>query len=239
VSDSTSPTVSVVIAALNEARHLPGVLARLGPEVTQVVLADGGSVDRTVEVTLEHRPDTTVVRPTRTGKGNALACGFAACTGDVIVVIDADGSADPGELPDFVEALTAGADYARGTRHDAAGWGLTGLVNVLFGTRYTDLGHGYHAFWRRIVPLMDLPDPALPRPSDGSRIWGDGFEAETLIGVRLAAAGARVSEVTRGGSTAHTFRDEARVLRTIAVEYLRHRRQRTGAAARAAQVRGA
>ena len=47
-----------------------------------------------------------VVAQTRQGKGNALACGFAAATGDIIAMVDADGSADPGEIPRFVEALS-------------------------------------------------------------------------------------------------------------------------------------
>ncbi len=65
---------------------------------------------------LAHRPDAKVIQQTRTGKGNALACGFAAATGDIIAMIDADGSADPGEIPKFVAGLTAGADFAKGTR---------------------------------------------------------------------------------------------------------------------------
>jgi glycosyltransferase involved in cell wall biosynthesis len=51
---------------------------------------------------------------TRTGKGSALVCGFAVATGDVIAVIDGDGSADPGEIPRFVKALAAGAGFAEG-----------------------------------------------------------------------------------------------------------------------------
>jgi glycosyltransferase involved in cell wall biosynthesis len=243
---SMSPSVSAVICALNEERNLPYVLAELGPEVTQVVLVDGGSRDRTVEVTLDHRPDATVIRQTRTGKGNALACGFAASTGDVIAMIDADGSADPGEIPKFVAALTAGADFAKGTRFAPGGHsdditrlrklgndGLTGLANVLFGTRYTDLCHGYNVFWRRIVPLLALPDTALPRPAGGAKRWGDGFEIETLINLRLAARGVRVTEVPNiehprryGESNLNTFRDGARVLRTIATEYRQLRRDR-------------
>jgi len=253
MSDETSfPSVSVVICALNEERNLPHVLGKLGPEVTEVVLVDGGSIDRTIEVALEHRPDTTVVRQTRTGKGNALACGFAAATGDVIAMIDADGSADPGEIRKFVAELTAGADFAKGTRfapgahsHDITllrklgNDGLTRLANVLYGTRYTDLCHGYNVFWRRIVPLMELPATEAPRPAGGAKLWGDGFEIETLINVRLATRDVRVAEVPNmeyprlhGESNLNTFRDGARVLRTILIEYVRQRRRRPVAAGR-------
>src|SRR3712207_2249590 len=100
-----SPTVSVVIPALNEERNLPHVFAKLPADIDEVIVVDGGSVDRTVEVARELRPDVTIVQQTRKGKGNALACGFAACTGDIIVMIDADGSTDPGEIPQFIAAL--------------------------------------------------------------------------------------------------------------------------------------
>src|SRR5262245_14796307 len=76
-----SPTVSIVIAALNEQDNLPHVLEGL-PPVDEVVIVDGGSTDDTVAVAREVRPDAVVVRQTRTGKGNALACGFAASRGD-------------------------------------------------------------------------------------------------------------------------------------------------------------
>jgi glycosyltransferase involved in cell wall biosynthesis len=240
---SPAPTVSVVIPALNEALNLPHVLGRLGPEVTQVVLVDGGSVDDTVDVARAVRPDIVVVQQSRTGKGNALACGFAACTGDIVVMVDADGSADPRRIPDYVERLLDGADFAKGTRFGPGGRShditrlrklgndaLTGVVNVLFGTRYTDLCHGYNAFWRRLVPLMDLPDAALARPADGGKLWGDGFEIETLINIRLAAADCIVVEVPdvelarlSGESNLNTFRDGARVLRTILTERWRLR----------------
>jgi hypothetical protein len=89
------------------------------------------------------------------GKGNALACGRAAVTGDIIVMIDADGSTDAGEIPSFVSALLDGADFAKGTRFARGGGSeditrlrglgnrmLTGLVNLLYGTKYTDLRYG-------------------------------------------------------------------------------------------------
>jgi glycosyltransferase involved in cell wall biosynthesis len=246
---SSPPTVSVVIPTLNEERNLPHVFAKLPEDITEVILVDGGSVDRTVAVARELRPDVVVVQQTRTGKGNALACGFAACTSDIIVMIDADGSTDPLEIPRFVAALTGGADFVKGSRFGAGGHshditplrklgneGLNLVVNVLFGTRFTDLCYGYNAFWRSVVPSLQLPDTALPRPGDGRKLWGDGFEIETLINIRAAADGLSVTEVSsvehariHGESNLNTFRDGTRVLRTIFSEYGRMRRQRRAA----------
>src|SRR5690349_13471343 len=120
-----SPTVSVVIPALNEADNLPLVLEGL-PPVDEVVIVDGGSADDTVTIAREIRPDAVVVRQTRTGKGNALACGFAASTGDVVVTLNADGSTDPGEIPRYIDALVSGAEVAHGSRFRDGGDDLGG-----------------------------------------------------------------------------------------------------------------
>src|SRR3954451_9273082 len=79
------PTVSVVIPAKNEARNLPWVFERLPHGLTEVVLVDGDSVDGTTAVARQLRPDVVVVEQTRRGKGNAIACGIAVATGEVIV----------------------------------------------------------------------------------------------------------------------------------------------------------
>ena len=244
------PSVSVVVPALNEERNLPAVFARLPADV-EVILVDGDSVDRTVEVARQLRPSTVVVNQTRVGKGNALACGFAVARGDVIVMIDADGSTDPGEIRRFVSAIARGADFAKGTRFAAGGdshditpvrrlgnRGLNGLVNVLFGTAFTDLCYGYNAFHRSVLDHLDLPPVNASAPA-GGRLWGDGFEIETLINIRVAAAGLRVAEVPsveaprlHGESNLNTVRDGMRVLRTIVSEY-----QQRGRRLRASQRR--
>ena len=254
------PSVTVVVPALNEERNLPHVFERLPGDIDEVLLVDGGSADRTVDVARDLRPDVRVLRQSRTGKGNALACGFAAATGDIIVMIDADGSTDPAEIPRFVDTLVHGGDFAKGSRFRPTGasdditWlrrlgnkALNGTVNLLFGTRFTDLCYGYNAFWRRVLPALEVPDPQRPRPGDGSMLWGDGFEIETLLNIHAAVNGCRIREVPSverrrlyGESNLHTFRDGARVLRSILSEFRRLvRRERTALPRLRRQVRAA
>ena len=236
---SGTPRVSVVIPAKNEAANLPGVLAELPPGLHEVILVDGRSVDGTVRAGLDARPDLVVVRQTRRGKGNALACGFAACSGDVAVMLDADGSADPAEIARFVEALRGGADFVKGSRYLPRGgsedfsllrrMGNTALVflmNRLYHTRYSDLCYGYNAFWTRCLRCLALPSTDGVEP-----VYGDGFEIETLLAARAASAGLHIAEVPSferarrcGASNLNTWRDGWRVLRTM----LRERPGRRG-----------
>ena len=208
-------TVSVVIPTLNEAANIAHVLPKLPAGVDQVVLVDGGSTDGTVEVARRLRPDMTIIQQTRRGKGNALACGFAAATGDIIVMMDADGSTHPAEISRFVEELVkSGADFAKGSRFVPGGGSsditslrragnsaLSALVNTLCRTHYTDLCYGFNAFWRRCLPALDLEHASsgiMPESGGSDREpmqWGDGFEIETLITIRVARASLQVVEV--------------------------------------------
>jgi len=246
------PRISVVVPALNEARNLARVLPEL-PEVHQVILVDGGSVDGTIAAAREAMPDIEVVTQVRRGKGNALAAGFARVTGDVVVMFDADGSADPAEIPRFVDALRAGADFAKGSRFCVGGGSaditpirsagnlfLNAVTNRAFGTAFTDLCYGYNAFWADLLPLLELPDPDVVGPANGAMLWGDGFEIETLINCRFAAARVAITEVPSverlrifGESNLHAVSDGLRVLRTVRTERTRARRR---AAARPAGV---
>jgi hypothetical protein len=235
-----SPTVSVVIPALNEEDNLPLVLEGL-PPVDEIVIVDGGSADDTVAIAREMRPDALVVRQTRRGKGNALACGFAASSGDIVVVLNADGSTDPGEIPRYVDALLSGAEVAHGSRFRDGGGDLVGhrldrmgnallsrFVNALFGTRFTDLGYGYNAYWRALLPLLDLPPIDAPRIKRGRVQWGDGPEIEPLINIRTAAQGMRVVEVAsvgyppiNGRAERQRLRRAMRAMRVAFAEYVR------------------
>jgi glycosyltransferase involved in cell wall biosynthesis len=248
---SSPPRVSVVIPALNESRNLPHVLSSLPVDLHQVILVDGHSVDDTIGVAQACRPDIEIVKQSRKGKGNALACGFAAVTGDIVVMLDADGSADPAEIQRFVQALVAGADFAKGTRFACGGdshditrfrrWGNAGLnylVNTLFHAQYTDLCYGYNAFWTRLLPVLDLPPLEVEGFGAQDMLWGDGFEIETLINIRVAEAGVQITEVgsvemvrLHGESNLNAIPDGLRVLRT-AFRERRYRHDRAAARAR-------
>jgi glycosyltransferase involved in cell wall biosynthesis len=218
--------VSVVIPALNEALNLRHVLANMPDTVFEVILIPGTSTDGTVAAAQRMCPDVRIVHQDAHGKGNALACGFAAAAGDIIVTLDADGSANPREIPAFVGALLSGADFAKGTRYIQGGGShdltlprrlgnraLTTFANLLHGTHYSDLCYGYNAFWRRCMPYLNVDI--------------DGFEVETLINLRAAKSGLRVTEVAsfelariHGRSNLKTFEDGLRVLRTILREWV-------------------
>jgi len=243
-SNSPWPRVSVVVPTLNEARNLPYVFSRLPADIHEVIVVDGHSVDGTIAVARQLRPDVRVVQQTRRGKGNALACGFEAATGDVIAMVDADGSTDPGEIPRFVDALMSGADFAKGTRFAAGGGSsditrlrslgnrlLVTAVNLCHGTHYSDLCYGFNVFWQKYVPVLNLDIASPPSPKSDGMLWGDGFEIETLIHMRVAEEGLRVAEVPSfehpriyGASNLDAFGDGLRVLTTILVE--RHHARR-------------
>jgi len=238
------PSVSVVIPAMNEAKNLPHVFAQLPGGIHEVIVVDGHSEDDTCVVARRLRPDARIVMQNRSGKGNALACGFALATGQIIVMLDADGSADPGEIPAFVQALLDGADFAKGSRFAPGGgssdltrlrgWGnrlLMAMVNRAYRTAYTDLCYGFNVFWRRHLPVLRL-DSTTPPQGGSERLWGDGFEIETLIAIRVTVARLAVVEVPsfehsriHGASNLTAFSDGLRVLRTIFAE----RRARTAA----------
>ena len=235
---ATSPRISVIVPTYNEAKNLPHVFGMLPDNLHEVVVVDGRSVDGTIETALSLRPDVVIVRQNRRGKGNAMACGFAAATGDILVMLDADGSADPREIPRFVEALTSGADFAKGTRFKHGGgssditplraWGnrwLNRVANALFGTDYSDLCYGYNAFWAHCLPVLELDASDVVGRVD--KLWGDGFEIETIINTRMAKAKLSIHEVPsfefsrlHGQSNLNTWRDGFRVLRALLIERL-------------------
>ena len=217
--------VSLVIPAMNEATNIAWVLQQVPGCVDEVVLVDGHSRDATVMIAQTVRPDIHVVEQVGTGKGDALREGFLAATGDHIVMIDADGSMAPDEIPHFLHYLDTGYDFVKGSRFMGGGGSrditrlrrggnrvLVGMVNRMHDTVLTDLCYGYVAFHRRCLPYLDLTRP--------------GFEVETSLTVSALRAGFRMAEVPSwemprryGHSNLHVVRDGTRVLRTLLREH--------------------
>jgi glycosyltransferase involved in cell wall biosynthesis len=228
-ANAVEPRVSIVMPTKNEARNLPHVFELMPPDIHEIIVVDGYSRDDTVKVAESLDSRVQIVEQTRPGKGNALAHGFGAVTGDIVVMLDADCSADPREIPKFVDALRGGADMAKGSRYMAGGGSdditrirsqgnrsLTGMVNMLFRTRFTDLCYGYNAFWTHCLPQLSIDS--------------DGFEVETQIAIRAAKARLAITEVPshefnrlHGVSNLNAMRDGLRVQRTILRELVGHR----------------
>lgn len=227
------PSVSVVIPTLNEAKNLPLVLPYIPMDIVdEVILVDGRSTDRTIDVARRLLPSIRVILEKKPGKGAALRRGYKESTGDIIVVIDADGSHDPREIPRFVTALMEGADFVKGSRFATQGgttdmprlrkfgnWGFVKMVNLLFAQTFTDLCYGFHAFWRYSLDYLEL-----------ERV--DGFEVDTAIYLQAVRSKLKVVDVPSfegfrfyGVGKLQTFPDGWRVLRTIVREWIAALRQ--------------
>jgi glycosyltransferase involved in cell wall biosynthesis len=215
------PAVSAVIPTLNEERNIGWVLDRLPRIVDEVIIVDGRSTDDTIYAALTSRPDARIVQERTPGKGAALRAGFEAAYGDIVVMLDADGSMHPREIEHFVAAVRDGADVVKGSRflpgggttdisrlRAAGNFALLGLANRLYGCGFSELCYGFMAFRRTVLPEL--------------RLCADGFEIETQIVVHALRAGLRIAEVASfeaerrsGESNLRTFRDGTRVLREM------------------------
>jgi glycosyltransferase involved in cell wall biosynthesis len=217
------PKITLIIPTLNEGENLTALLPQVArvPGLDEILLVDGHSKDNTVDIAKKLCPEIRVVYQDGKGKGNALRYGINAATGDIVITIDADGSMDPGEIPAFITPLLEGFDFVKGSRF-LPGVGtkdmpfsrvfgnrvFTILVNVLYGTKFTDLCYGYNAFWKQIFRE--------------NKLTYDGFEIETEMYIRAHKGKAKIREVPsfehariNGNGGLRTFRDGWRILRTI------------------------
>ncbi len=163
------PRISVVIQTHNEAKNLDYLLPFIPPIASEIILVDEHSTNDTVAVAQELLPSIKVIRQLGKGRGDTLRVGFAASTGDIIVMIDAYGSVDPYEIPRFVEALLQGNDFAKGSRFFPTGdsdditplrslgnYALDQFVNVFFEINYSDLRYGFNAFWMHCLDRVQM-----------------------------------------------------------------------------------
>ena len=160
----------------------------------------------------------------------ALRAGLESAKGDILVLMDADGSMDGRDIEAFRDALVAGADYVKGSRFVAGGGstditrlrrfgdaGICLLLRVFFGAHYSDGTYGFKALWATKLSAI--------------RIDTDGFEVELLIDIRAHRAGLQTAEVPcfetnriHGASNLNAMSDGLRCLRVIVRERLRRYR---------------
>lgn len=215
--------VTIIIPTRNEMENLPHVLPVIPslPEVTELILVDGLSTDDTVKVAKELMPQIKVIYQEGKGKGDALRYAWKHATGDILVTLDADGSIDPKEIPKLIEPLLQGYHLTKGSRFIPGGgtvdmplhrrignWVFTIMANILFGTKYTDLIYGFHAFWKEILERIDINSAS--------------FEIDAELYLKVKKAGLKVAEVPSfearriyGSGNLRSLRDGWRILKVI------------------------
>lgn len=217
--------VSIIMPTLNEVSNIKHIFPFIPQFVDEIVVIDGGSKDGTIDEVLKFRKDAKIIIDKTPGKGVALKRGFAAATGDLIIMMDADGSHDPEEIPMLIEPVLNGYDVSKASRilpgggsDDFTAFRRFGnkmfvvMVNRLYGAKYTDLCYGYRAFKREVIEIMNCKS--------------DGFEIETEQSIRMIKTGLKVKEIPSfearrkyGNSRLNAIRDGWRILEIIIREY--------------------
>ena len=219
-------TVSIVIPTINEYHNIKEVIPKLPAFIDEIIIVDGGSTDGTREEIKKYRKDAKIFIEMEKGKGIALRRGFKEASGDLVIMMDADGSHDPKELRVLIEPVLNGYDVTKASRLLPGGGSddfthfrrfgnkmFVMMVNTLYKSNYTDLCYGYRAFKKGA--LEKLP------------IRSSGFEVEAEQSILMIKAGLKIKEVPsfeaarkNGKSGLHSLRDGLRILNVIFKEYL-------------------
>jgi D,D-heptose 1,7-bisphosphate phosphatase len=187
-------TITIIVPTLNEERNLAYVLPKIPPGMGEILLVDGHSTDNTVAVAKKLSPGIRVAYQDGKGKGNAINCGAKAATGDYFLVLDADGSQDPEEIPLYIKKAEEGYDLVKGSRY------LPGartedetlsrkiliktaqtVANKLWRTKFSDICYGMLLVNRR--KYLDL------------HVRASTFDIEWELMAKAARKGLRIAEV--------------------------------------------
>lgn len=214
--------ISIVIPTLNEAGNIKRLMAGIKDVMRgysyEIIVVDSHSTDSTVSIA--KRMGVKVVS-TGLGKGAALIRGFKEAHGKILIAMDADLSHRPEELKLLIAGIEVGYDMCSGSRYITGGgsdditlmrrFGNTVfvlLVNLLYGSHFTDLAYGYKAFTKNAVKRLRLSET--------------GYGIETEMHVRAARVGLKVIEVPSfekrrawGSGKLTSLRDGMAILRTI------------------------
>jgi glycosyltransferase involved in cell wall biosynthesis len=186
------PSVTVLVCTFNEENNLPYVLPLIPKWVDEVLLIDGHSTDNTISVARKLIPDIRIQVQPNKGKDDALQYGVSLATGEIVITLDADGNSDPKDIPSFIEPLSNGYDFVKGSRflktkplHMSSyrrfgNWVLCMEVNLLYGAKFTDVCSGSNSFWKKAWEKIKFPEE---------------FGYEPLIIIRAKKAGLKITEI--------------------------------------------
>lgn len=225
-SHQERPLVSVVMPCLNEEGAIGACIEKIQTTFErhgipgEIVVCDNGSTDRSVEIASSM--GARVVHQPLRGYGNAYIKGFASARGDYLIMGDADGTYDFRQIPQFLHALTVeGYDFVTGSRflqkkssqHDPflhrfiGNPAITGILNLLFGSKYTDVYCGFRGFSRDAYERIAPVSPGME------------FNLELAINAKLAKLSLKEIPIDLapriGESKLRTFRDGWRSLRMM------------------------
>ena len=193
----TNPLLSVVMPVYNERTTIDEIVRRVlaVPLRIELIVVDDGSKDGTADIldALQRELQFKLLRQANAGKGAALRRGFAAATGDIVVIQDADLEYSPEEFPQLIELICQGkADVVYGSRflgrhrafmfaHYVGNKFVTFATNVLYNTMLTDMETCYKAMRSDVLRSMTLKS--------------NGFGIEPEITAKIFKRGYRVYEV--------------------------------------------
>lgn len=224
-SEQETPLVSIVMPCLNEEEAIGVCIEKIQSTLAkaningEIVVCDNGSTDNSVKIA-ESMGVRVVHQPLR-GYGNAYIKGLASARGQDLIMGDADDTYDFTLIPQFLDCLrNRGYDFVTGSRYLEAGGknitllhrflgnpAITGILNFLFGTHYTDVYCGFRGFSRK---AYDLIEPISP-----------GMEFNLELAINAGLADLKIAEIPiqlgprKGESKLRTFRDGWRSLRMM------------------------
>lgn len=213
--------ISCIIPTLNEYLTIRQVIRDVKCYVDEVIVVDGHSTDGTFETA--SKEGAHVFLQSGKGKGAALREAFTRVTGDIVIMMDGDGSMKAEEIPRFIDAILSGADVVKGSRFRKNGGSddltpfrkmgnflLMQIVNLFWNTRYTDLCYGFNAFRKEALDKLK------------NYLNSNAFEIETEICIKSHKMGLQVVEVpskehkrTHGRSHLSAFSDGLSILKII------------------------